>query len=85
MQFEPMGGFPPIIRKQDAKISGKTLESRGFATTNIVGIDKIFTSKKKQDLYFAFGSDEDDNLSRVMNDIVTLSPNEYEAVRYREI
>ena len=68
-QFEPMGGFPPIIRKNYAKISGTTLESRGFGTTNIVGIGEIINSKKKGDLYLAFGSD-DDNFSRVIDDMV---------------
>jgi hypothetical protein len=28
MQFEPIGGFPPIIRKDNTPITDKTLESR---------------------------------------------------------
>lgn len=47
MQFEPMGGFPSIIRA-DEDISEKTLESRGFATTNIVSISNIMDSKEER-------------------------------------
>jgi len=53
MQFEPVGGYPPIIRVDDAKINEKTLETRGFATTNIVSISKIMDSKKKRKFIYS--------------------------------
>ncbi|AYV85122.1 MAG: hypothetical protein Satyrvirus4_19 [Satyrvirus sp.] len=57
MQFEPLGGFPPIVRIDDTKIKDKSLESRGFATTNIVNIGKIMAARKEEDLLSAFGPD----------------------------
>lgn len=58
-KFIPVGGFPPIVKKQK-KIDQKTLESRGFASTNIVSINNIMNSKKKENLFTAFGSTNDD-------------------------
>lgn len=77
MQFEPIGGFPPIVRSQDDKINQKNLETRGFATTNIVSIGDIISRKKEQDLYFAFGSDEEDGYDAVVNNIIYTEPYNY--------
>jgi len=49
--FEPIGGFPPIVRTEESDINKKTLESRGFATTNIVSISNIMDTKKKENLF----------------------------------
>lgn len=78
MQFEPMGGFPSIIRADD-DISEKTLESRGFTTTNIVSISNIMDSKKKENLFMAFGSEDEDGNDFVKQAIFSGSnrPNEY--------
>lgn len=65
MQFEPMGGFPPIIREEDAKPTKEALELRGFATTDIVSIDKIMSAKKKGPLFIAFGDEEETGLGRI--------------------
>lgn len=59
MHFEPMGGFPPIIPEENDNKPEKTLESRGFSTTNIVSIANIMDSKKKEDLFAAFGTEND--------------------------
>jgi hypothetical protein len=69
MQFEPVGGFPPIIREDQAKIPEKTLESRGFATTNIVSINKIMDSKKKENIFIAFGSEDEDGADVLIQDM----------------
>lgn len=60
MQFEPVGGFPSIVRIDDTNITGKTLETRGFATTNIASINDIMNLKKKENLFIAFGTDDED-------------------------
>lgn len=54
MAFEPRGGFPPIIRIKKEDISSKTLETRGFVSSNIVSINDIMNQKKKT-LFLAFG------------------------------
>jgi len=60
--FIPLGGFPPLYRQEDKKVSEKTLESRGFVSTNIVSISNIMSSKKKENLFNAFGTDEEDGV-----------------------
>ncbi|BCS83254.1 hypothetical protein QLL95_gp0869 [Cotonvirus japonicus] len=60
MQFVPMGGFPPIVKKNNKNLSSSILETRGFSS-NIVDIEKIINSKKKKDLYLAFGSDNENS------------------------
>ena len=79
MQFEPLGGFPPIIRVDDAKIGEKTLEARGFTTTNIVNISNIMDTKKKENLFIAFGTEEEDGV-----DLLIDNPHEYKKVAYDE-
>ena len=85
MQFEPMGGFPPIIRENDTKISEKTLESRGFATTNIVSISNIMDTKKKENLYMAFGSEEEDGIDFIIQGMFDEKPNDYKDIIYEKI
>ena len=76
MQFEPVGGFPSIILNDDI-INEKTLESRGFAATNIVSINNIMDSKKRENFFLAFGSDEDDTMHRVVDNMFTDNPFDY--------
>lgn len=79
MQFEPLGGFPPIVRVDD-KVVEKTLESRGFATTNIVSISNIMDSKKKENLFIAFGSDDEEaGMAQYFEE-----PENYTGISYRE-
>ena len=59
MNYEPTGGFPTIKRIIDTDVESKALEDRGFST-NIVSIGEIMDSKKRENLFFAFGTDEDD-------------------------
>lgn len=59
MQFEPLGGYPPIVRTEESTISERAMETQGFATTKIVNIADIMQSKKKEDLYMAFGTEEE--------------------------
>lgn len=86
MPFEPMGGFPPIIRVNDAKIGEKTLESRGFASSNIVSINSIIDSTKKKDLFFAIGSEEEDGATDLLIDgMFDEKPHEYKDVVFEKI
>lgn len=39
--FIPLGGFPPMIKKEDVQPVKKSLESRGFSSTNILKIQDI--------------------------------------------
>lgn len=73
MAFEPMGGFPSFIPIEDAIPSEKGIESRGFASNNIVSIGNIM-DKKKGDLFMVFGSPQDEeNMSRI-NDEDNINP-----------
>lgn len=85
MSFKPIGGFPSLIKKENAKISEKTLESRGFATTNIVSINNIMDSKKKENLFIAFGTEEEDGTDFFINDFITENPYEYNNISYTDI
>ncbi len=69
MQSNPIGGFPPIIIV-NKNIEDKTLESRGFSTTNIVSINNIMDLKKKENLFIAFGTEEEDGIDSIYNDII---------------
>lgn len=79
MSFEPMGGFPSIVRS-DEKVAEKTLESRGFAASNIVSIGNIMESKKKENLFLAFGADEEDGIDLAIEGMFYHSPYEYKKI-----
>ena len=85
MTFEPRGGFPSIIRIEDDNISRKTLESRGFTTTNIVNISNIMESKKKENLFLAFGTEEEDGVDYFIENMLDHTPNEFTEIDYKKI
>lgn len=85
MQFEPIGGFPSIIRIDDSNISEKTLESRGFSTSNIVSISNIMDVKKKENLFMAFGSEEEDGIDFVIEGMFNDEPFEYNDIEYKDM
>lgn len=76
MEFEPLGGFPPIVRTTDTKIQEKTLESRGFAT-NIVSIGNIMDAKRKEDFFTAFGSEDEEGANYLIEEIIQRNPTDY--------
>lgn len=78
MSFEPMGGFPSIIRLKNEKVTKQTLESRGFGTTNIVSINNIMENKKKENLFIAFGTEEEDGVDFMIDGMFTEKPYEYD-------
>ena len=83
MQFEPVGGFPSFVLEEN-NISEKTLESRGFAATNIVSINNIMDSKKKENLFLAFGSEDEDTMGRIIESNFTDNPYDYETIDTKE-
>ena len=85
MDFEPIGGFPPIIIIDEENIKEKTLESRGFATTNIVSIGNIMQSEKKKDLFLAFGSEEEDGYNFLIEEMLDKKPHEYKDIKFENI
>lgn len=85
MQFEPIGGFPPIIRADDTEIREKTLESRGFATTNIVSISNIMDNKKKENLFIAFGTEDEDGVNYDIGNMFDINPHKFNQVKYKKI
>jgi hypothetical protein len=82
--FIPLGGYPPLYRKDDKKASEKTLESRGFVSTNIVSISNIMSSKKKEDLFNAFGSEDEDGIDPTMVGLYE-TPHEFEDIKNEKI
>ena len=84
MQFEPLGGFPPIVRVDDVT-SEKTLESRGFATTNIVNVSNIMDTKKKENLFIAFGTEDEDGIDFAIEAMFDTEPNDYKDIVYKKI
>lgn len=79
MQFEPMGGFPPIIISDDVVISDKTLESRGFQSTNIVNIGNIMKAKKKEDFLATFDMEDESGFDPLIENLFG-SPQEFKKV-----
>lgn len=76
MSFTPSGGFPPIIPLSDNKITNEVLNTRGFST-NIVSIGDIMDSKKKENLFLAFGSEDENGIDFGMHRLFTDNPNDY--------
>jgi len=61
MQFEPLGGFPPLVRVEDIKITDnekKNVSTRGFSSTNIINIRNILNKQKKTYTEGKFDSDD---------------------------
>ena len=81
MSFKPIGGFPSFIRIKD-KIEKETLETRGFST-NIVSIGDIMDKKKKQDLFLAFGSDDESGIDFMFDNMFN-KPYTYDEIIYEE-
>lgn len=86
MQFEPIGGFPPIIRKKDEAMAKKTFESRGFAvSSSIVDISNIMDTKKKENLFIAFGQDEESRITSTIENMLDRTPHQYDEVIYLDV
>ena len=85
MEFEPVAGFPPLIREDDTPVAEKTLESRGFATTNIVKIADIMKTKQKENLYTAFGTTEEGAIDQKIQSFFDDKPHEYDSINYENI
>lgn len=78
MDFKPVGGFPALIPiKKD--IDKKTFETRSFGTTNIVNIGDIMKEKKKENLFIAFGDNEDEYAVGGMLE----TPHQYSDIEYQ--
>lgn len=82
--FEPTAGFPPLVRADDTAVPEGTLESRGFST-NIVNISNIIESKKKENLFLAFGSEDEDGIDYYMNNFVEQTPHKYSEFDYKNL
>jgi hypothetical protein len=86
MQFEPLGGFPPIVRIDDVKPVENNLGTRGFASTNIVSINNIMNSKKKGNLFIAFDNAEEEGGYDLMSDTLLYEkPIEFSGINYKEM
>ena len=85
MAFDPIAGFPPLIRETDLIDTPLTLESRGFSTTNIVNISNIMESKKKENLFLAFGTEEEDGVDYFIENMLDHTPNQYSDIDYKKL
>ena len=86
MQFEPLGGFPPIIRADDGKQVENNLGTRGFASTNIVSITNILQSKKKGNAFIAFDNaeEEEGGYDLLSDNLLYQKPFEFSDINYKE-
>ncbi len=76
MSFVPKGGFISVVPVEE-QLSKNTLESRGFSS--IVDISKIMGSKKKENLFLAFGSeDEEGAMEYEIDNITNRTPYKFE-------
>lgn len=76
--FEPIGGYPPIIRLSD-DIDEQQLEVRSFSNPNFVDIKNIISTKKK-DVFLKFGVNEE-GLDQMYDSLVT-TPHDYETIDF---
>lgn len=77
MEFKPMGGFPPIKRKNQ-QLPIKKLDTRGFVSTNIVSIGNILNTTKKED-FISFDDNDGTNSDNMMSRFFS-TPNEYSII-----
>jgi len=82
MQFEPVGGFPPIVRIDDIKVDPSTLEIRGFASTNLVNIKDIITTQKKKNVFMSMDNDSETGFN--VDSFLHKKPKEYSKISYKE-
>lgn len=80
--FEPIGGYPPLIRIEN-KIGEEKIESRSFENKNIINIKNIIDSKKKS-TFIKLGMDEE-NGAEYIYDMLDSSPIQFENMNYHEI
>lgn len=85
MSFEPLGGFPSIVRKEDSINQADDLKTRGFSTTNIVNISNIM-EKKKKDIFLSLSSEDESGVSENLffEEMMFTKPNDYEKISYIE-
>jgi len=79
-QFEPMGGYPPIIKKSDLKPTKTTSSTRGFSSANILKIQDILKKGKNipvLDTITIGGTQE--------NDLIFNEPNDYQYIDNKKI
>jgi hypothetical protein len=82
MSFEPIGGYPPIIKKVNTVENDVDLEKRGFQTTNFLSISKILENNRKTTFSDAFGPE--DGVSSKYFDIFNKAPEEYKKIKKRD-
>lgn len=80
MNFIPIGGFPPMVRANNNQINNQILNTRGFSNTNIVSIADIMNSKKKENLFIAFGSEDENGIDYSMGRLFTDNPIDYDKI-----
>ena len=76
-QFEPMGGYPPIIKKSDLKPTKTTSSTRGFSSANILKIQDILKKGKNIPVL--------DTTTIGGNDLIFNQPNDYQDIVYKNI
>ena len=76
-QFEPMGGYPPIIKKSDLKPTKTTPSTRGFSSANILKIQDILKKGKNIPVL--------DTTTIGGNDLIFNEPNDYQNIAYKKI
>jgi len=76
-RFEPMGGYPPIIKKSDLKPTKTTSSTRGFSSANILKIQDILKKGKNIPVL--------DTTTIGGNDLIFNQPNDYQGIVYKNI
>lgn len=84
MQFEPVGGYPPLYRKDDANTDKKIPETRGYGNTSIVKISDIMNYQKKTKFLSAFGTEDEDGGDFMFPELYE-TPHKYSGVKYKEL
>jgi hypothetical protein len=74
--FEPMYGYPPLVRVSEDAVEGSVLETRGFGAkkSNVVPIGEIMNVKKKENLFLAFGDESEDSETSKYESLLDIRP-----------
>jgi len=76
--FDPLGGYPPFIRKDDTRPAKSSLESRGFSSANILKIQDFLEKNKNI-------PNSESSVGGSINDLIFNEPNEYTKISYKKI
>lgn len=76
-EFEPTGGYPPLIRLEN-KINESQIERRSVENKSIINIKNIIDAKKKN-TFIKLGMNDEGGAEEIYDTLTLISPIEYDS------